>query len=54
MLYIFVKIFIEWESRISDLDFAKGIINLKIDETHNMPTWFKEGTAEFIHGADEN
>ena len=19
---------------------------------HNMPGWFKEGTAEFIHGAD--
>lgn len=23
------------------------------DDFYDMPTWFKEGTAEFIHGADE-
>ncbi|MED3976186.1 hypothetical protein P4639_22570 [Priestia megaterium] len=45
----------EYSDRILGHEMVHAIMNnaLTIEKTSGMPDWFKEGSAEFIHGADE-
>lgn len=45
----------EYSDRILGHETVHLLMNdtMGVDKTIKMPTWFKEGSAEFIHGADE-
>jgi hypothetical protein len=45
----------EYSDRVLGHEMVHAIMNdsLGISKTSTMPIWFKEGVAEFIHGADE-
>ncbi|MDY7043699.1 hypothetical protein RVS70_05720 [Virgibacillus sp. M23] len=45
----------EYSDRILGHEVVHAVMNnvFGVDKTIDMPVWFKEGSAEFIHGADE-